>query len=230
LVWVIAHRGVAVSDRENTVGAFLAAVQAGADGVELDVRATADGALVVHHDAVLPSGLQISNLPAAGLPDHLPTLDAALDACAGLTVNVEVKSAPNEVDWDPSEATAAAVARLIGRRGAQARTIVSSFGLAAIDQVRAVDPTIPTGWLTLPGYDQHAALETVAERGHVALHPHHSAVSAELVAAAHERGLAVNTWTVDDPARMQVLAAWGVDAIITNDVALALATLATLRQ
>lgn len=201
----------------------MAAARLGADGVELDVRRGADGALVVHHDAVLPDGRAISNVSTSEIPAEVPLLDAALDACAGLLVNIEVKNAPNEADWDPAESIARAIARLVVDRGAQSHVIVSAFSLASIDAVRDEAPTVPTGWLTLPGYDQLGALESVVERGHHAVHPHHSAVNPELVDAAHGAGLRLYTWTVDDPERIAELADWGVDGVITNvpDVALA---------
>ena len=109
------------------------------------------------------------------------------------------------------------------------RVIVSSFNLAAIDAVRRAEPDVATGWLTVSGYDQHRALATAAERGHGALHPHHSAVTPDLVVAAHDLGLALNTWTVDDPARMVELAGWGVDTIITNVVEVAVGVLRPTR-
>ncbi len=67
----------------------------GADGVELDVRRTQDGALVVHHDADLPGVGPIARLAVAELPPEVPLLEAALNACGPLTVNIEVKNLPN---------------------------------------------------------------------------------------------------------------------------------------
>lgn len=207
----------------------MAAARLGAHGVELDVRRGADGALLVHHDAVLPGGERISNLSVRDVPEYVPLLDAALDALdAGgdLFVNIEVKNSMAEPDFDPTESVAAAVARLVVERGRQGRTVVSSFNLAAIDMVRAVDPTVPTGWLTLAGYDQFDALATAADRGHGWLNPHDSAVTPGLVEAAHAVGIGVSVWTVDDPDRIRELAAWGVDSVITNVPDLALAALA----
>jgi glycerophosphoryl diester phosphodiesterase len=223
LVSVIAHRGASARFRENTVEAFVGAARLGADGVELDVRRSGDGALVVHHDAVLPSGAHISNLSVAEIPAHVPLLDAALDACAELFVNIEVKNSPVEPDFDPAESVAAAVARVVAERGRQRSTLVSSFNLNAIDTARSVDPAVATGLLVVPGFDPLAALDVAARRGHAALNPHHSAVTPELVTRAHDLGLAVHTWTVDDPDRIRELAAFGVDAVITNvpDVAIA---------
>ncbi|MEL0040065.1 MAG: glycerophosphodiester phosphodiesterase family protein, partial [Ilumatobacter sp.] len=68
--------------RENTLEAFQAAVALGSDGIELDVRRTVDAALVIHHDAQLPDGRVIRESRRDELPDWLPELHSALDACA----------------------------------------------------------------------------------------------------------------------------------------------------
>jgi glycerophosphoryl diester phosphodiesterase len=219
-VW--AHRGASVTERENTVPAFLAAARQGAAGVELDVRRAKDDSLVVHHEATLPDGRAILDLTRAELPDHVPLLEAALDACRDLLVNIEIKNVEADSDYDPEEQLAAAVTALVQRRDARDKVIVSSFSLATIDRVRELDPTVPTGYLTSPRWDQMTSLQRAADHGHVALHPHHTTVGKDLVDHAHERGLAVNTWTVDDPDRIRWLASLRVDAVITNvpDVAI----------
>lgn len=222
---VFGHRGASSVERENTIAAFEAAARLGADGVELDVRRTADGAMVVHHDAALPDGRVIVEVPAVALPSDVPTLRDALIACEGMHVNIEIKNVPIDPDYDPTEAVAAHVVDLVQEMDLREQVIVSSFGLAAIDAVRTLDPSVPTGWLTLASYDQLRALDTAVEHGHTALHPFFSTVTDELVTAAHGTGVAVNTWTVDDPVEMERLAALGVDALITNDVALAVTTL-----
>jgi glycerophosphoryl diester phosphodiesterase len=214
-IW--AHRGASVAKPENTLDAFRAAKALGADGVELDVRRSRDSALVIHHDATLADGRAIHELEVGDLPPEVPLLDAALDACDGLVVNIEIKNVPIDVDWDPSEFVAEAVTALVQERGAQELVVVSCFGLAAIDRVRALDPSIPTGYLISARWDQVGALQRAVDGGHAAFHPHESVVTADLVARAHDAGLAVNTWTVDDPDRMRWLVdECGVDAIITN--------------
>ena len=225
-VW--AHRGASAAERENTLAAFAAAVAMGADGVELDVRRTADGALAVHHDAVLADGRPLVELTAAELPAHVPLLDAALDACGDLVVNVEVKNLPGEPDHDPDERVAEAVARLVVAEGLQERILVSSFNLLAIDRCVAVDPSVPTGFLVLLAPDRDVAgriVDRARRHGHRAIHPHHVGVTPYLVEHCAAVGLACNTWTVDDPQRMRELAALGVDAIVTNVPDLALETL-----
>jgi len=188
----------------------------GADGVELDVRASADGALVVHHDAEIPGVGPVARLGVGDLPVWVPLVGVVLDACAGLTVVLEVKNLPTEPDWDPSEGAAIALAALLGERGSYQDFVVSSFSLAVLEAVRSADPAVVTAWLTLPGFDQSQALRTVVERGHCQLHPHHRAVTGELVEEAHGAGVGVTTWTVDEAAAIRELADQGVDGIITN--------------
>lgn len=219
------HRGASAVRPENTLDAFAEALRLGADGVELDVRRTADGAMAVHHNADLADGRFIYELERGALPPSVALLDAVLDATGPMMVNVEIKNVPVDPDFDPTETVAGQVVDLVTARGAVERVVVSSFGLAAIDAVRARNAGIATGWLTLVAYDQLRALETAVERGHNALNPYFSAVTAELVNAAHDAGVAINTWTVDDPDEMRRLADLGVDAIITNDIATAVATL-----
>jgi glycerophosphoryl diester phosphodiesterase len=230
---VIGHRGAPRRAPENTLASFRAAVALGADGVELDVRRTRDGRLAVHHDAHLADGRAIVETPWSALPDEVPDLAAALDACAGLDlVNVEIKNWPTDVDFDETAAIADAVAEVLASRPAaeRARLLVSCFHLPTLDRVRRLDPDLATGWLVfgpLPGGPEDdpvaALVAEAADHGHGALHPHHSAVTPELVAAAHEAGIAVNTWTCNEPDRIRWLAEVGVDGVVTDvpDVALA---------
>ena len=222
MVLVLGHRGASATTPENTIEAFAEARRLGADGVELDIRRTADDALAVHHDAVLPDGRKLVDLRVQELPPSVPLLESALDVCEGLLVNVEIKNAPQDPDFDAEHAIAARVAAVVSDRD---QILVSCFNLAPLDAFRLVDPATPTGWLTVPAWDQARAVTQAADRGHLALHPHESAVTAELVEAAHRAGLAVNTWTVDDPERMRQLATVGVDAVITNVVDVAIRTL-----
>jgi glycerophosphoryl diester phosphodiesterase len=222
---VIAHRGACRVRQENTVEAFREAGRMGADAVELDVRRTADGTLAVHHDATLADGRTLKDLSAADLPVWIPDLEAALIACEGMDVNIEIKNWPADVDYDPDDAVAAQVVALVGALDWRARVIVSSFNMATIDRVRALDRDIATGWLTGGAVDPVAAVERVVAGGHGALHPHFATVTAESVACAHDAGLAVNTWTVDDPETMGRLAGWRVDGIVTNVPDVAIATL-----
>ena len=213
---VIAHRGASIAFPENTVEAFAAARRMGADMVELDVRRTTDGLLAVHHDARLGDGRLLMDTAAGALPAHVPLLDAAIAACEGMTVNVEVKNFPGDPDFEESELVATRVAELVSAAGLQDRVLVSSFNLHAIDHVRGIDPDIPTAWLVSPPIDLAEVLGRLERHGHRVVHPQDVAVTEALVTAAHERGVVVNPWTVDDPARMVALAAMGIDGVCTN--------------
>lgn len=222
-IW--AHRGSTAEARENTLGAFRAARAAGADGVELDVRSTVDGVLVVHHDVALEDGRVIARTGADHLPSWLPTLEAVLEECRGLTVDVEVKNLATEAGYDPEEGTAVGAALLVVRLGMTAGVVISAFAMAAIDAAKATSPDIATGWLTVAGYDQLDALALAAERGHSALHPRHETVTGELVEAAHRLDMAVHAWTADEPDDIRRVADADVDAVITNVPDLAMAAL-----
>jgi glycerophosphoryl diester phosphodiesterase len=226
---VLAHRGACRVALENTLEAFAAARSLGADGVELDVHRSADGALVVHHDAVAPGfGVlaehELGEIRAA-LP-FVPSLAEVLEVCAGMLVNVEVKNLPGDADHDPDERAAASVVELLHARERRDDVLVSSFSLRTIDRVRELDPSFPTGFLMLVGFDPHAAASVAHDRGHRALHPDVRALGGRAASAvtahAHDLGLDVNVWTVDASDEIRRLAAAGVDGIVTNvpDVAL----------
>ncbi|MGH9133879.1 MAG: glycerophosphodiester phosphodiesterase [Ilumatobacteraceae bacterium] len=223
---VIAHRGASRAARENTVEAFRLAVAMGSDGIELDVRRTRDGHLVVHHDARLAGGQAIVDLARHDLPAHIPDLRDALLACAGSggrqpVVNIEIKNDAAEPDFDDTRAVAPRVVAEALSVGDRHRWLISAFDLATVDAVHAFDPEIPTAWLVavVPG----DAVAVLRERGHRALHPWVETLDRSSVDACHAEGIAVNTWTCDDPDRMRELIDWGIDGICTNvpDVALA---------
>lgn len=225
---VLAHRGARRRAAENTLEAFAVARTLGADGVELDVRRTADGVLVLHHDPAPPDGPVLATVTHAEVTARfpsIPTLPEALDVTAGLLVNVEIKNLPWEPDFDADESVAGAVVDLVRGRGTD-RVLVSSFHLPTIDRVHERAPEIPTAFLFLVGTDLGSVVDLVAGRGHGALHPDVRALTgaagSDLVAAAHDRGLAVNVWTVNDPAEIARMADLGVDGIVTDvpDVAL----------
>lgn len=219
---IIAHRGASHAERENTVVAFRAAGAMGADGVELDVRRTADDRLVVHHDAFLPDGRAIVGTRAADLPEHVPSLAAALDACDGMFVNIEIKNDPAEPDHDPADWVAHRLGGLLVRRGGGIRWLISSFRFDTVVACRRILPSVRTAYL-VEAVDEDVIGRTAAA-GHDAIHPWVETLDEPSVRAAHAAGLAVNTWTCDDPERIRALIRWGVDGICTNvpDVALAL--------
>ena len=231
MVRVIAHRGASATHPENTLEAFRAAKQQGAGGIELDVRLSADGVLVVHHDAHLADGTLLRGLTAEEMPDWIPTLYEALEVAGDMWVNVEIKNVPDEPDYDDEHQISVAVAGLVAATLAGAepsgpaseRIIVSSFNVDSVERIRTMDAGIPLALLVWGQADPGSLIGRAAAHGFEAIHPHDILVDKSFVRRAHDAGLQVNVWTVDDPKRMVALAEFGVDGIITNtpDVAVA---------
>jgi glycerophosphoryl diester phosphodiesterase len=229
---VLAHRGASRRHRENTLEAFTAARAEGADGVELDVHRSADGALVVHHDAAVDRFGVLAEHPLAriraDLP-YVPTLPEVLDACAGLLVNIEIKNLPGDDDFDADESVAAGVVALLHERAGSDDVLVSSFHLPTIDRVKVLDPSVRTAYLTVLEPPPIAAADVAEARGHDAIHPFFGVLTdetaADIVLHAHALGVDVNTWTVNGSDDVARLAAVGVDGIITDTPADALGAL-----
>ena len=218
MIRIFGHRGASAAEPENTIAAFQRAKAMGADGVELDVRRHESGLLAVAHDAVLGTALAPS----------VPSLASALDACEGMTVNIEIKNMQGDPDFDHEESLALRVVELLHERGKRDDVFVSSFNLSCIDRVRQLDESIPTAFLVMIAPDDDVAgrvVDRCKRHGHGALNPHHAGVTPRLMELAHAADLAVHTWTVDDPERMKQLAALGVDSIITNVPDIAIQTL-----
>ena len=220
---VYAHRGCTDGFVENTLEAFSEARRLGADGVELDVRLTADGALVVHHDAEIPGIGPVADRHVRDLPGHVPLLSDALAVCEGMVVNVEIKNAPSDPGHDTGETVAALTAATVDEAGWTSRVIVSSFQLSTLRAVRAADSRLALGMLWGVAADPKEALAEAVSAGFRAVHPFVVSVDATLVEAAHGAGLAVNVWTVNAEADLRAMVAAGVDAVITDRPAEAIA-------
>jgi glycerophosphoryl diester phosphodiesterase len=216
---VVAHRGASAAHPPgNTLEAFRAAAALGADWVELDVRPTVDHAVAVHHDAELPDGRSIAGLAATELPEWVPLLDASLEACAGMGVNVEIKA---DCPRETHEAVVEAVVGLLRGLGDPDRFLVTSFSWDLVDRVRSLAPELPTGLLAVDLGSGPDPVAAAVAGGHRAVNPWDPFVDEALVAQAHAAGIEVNAWTVDDPDRIAALVALGVDSVITNRPALA---------
>jgi len=228
---ILAHRGASAAAPQNTLVAFRKAMELGADGVELDVQLSADGAVVVIHDFVvdkttdgtgrvaekmlaelkaLDAGTRFSPQFAG---ERIPTLAQVFEALEGkLLVNVELK------DFNPrSSALAGPVVEVIRKHAMERRVLFSSFNPFALRAVKRLAPQIPAGLLVAPDmaiYLRRAWLAPFVP--HEARHPESSMVTAQTMKWYRAHGLRVNVWTVDDPAEMRRLIALGVDGVITN--------------
>ncbi|MDH4148771.1 MAG: glycerophosphodiester phosphodiesterase [Acidimicrobiia bacterium] len=227
---VIAHRGASHAARENTIEAFELARALGADGVELDVRVSADGGLAVHHDAHLADGRAIGDLRFDELPPHVPSLGDALAACAGMVVNIELKNDPREASFRPPAELAARLGATLAPlvAPAAASLLISSFHRPTVDALAEATPGRRSALLVERGLLDAAFLASLADAGHVALNAGDVLVDAVLVDAVHVAGLELYVWTVDSPVRIAELGGWGVDGVISNRPDVARAALAGL--
>jgi len=228
---VIAHRGASLAHPENTLAAFEAGIGAGADMVELDVRLTADGELAVVHDPDVPAGLvhelTLDQLRGDGEPaTRVPTLRETLELLRGrAAVEIEIKNYGSEPGYEPGGGPriVEAVVGLV-RELRFPDALVASFDPECVDRARRLAPEIATGQLVEGIVDLAAALDGAAERGHAFLLPDVRLVEQagpEFVAHAHERGVRLGVWTLNEPEPIERLFAWGVDAVESDDPAMA---------
>lgn len=220
---VYGHRGCTEGFRENTLEAFVEARRRGADGVEFDVRRSADGALVVHHDAHVEGVGLICETPVARLPDYVPLLAQVIEACGDMEMNVEVKNHPGDPGYDPGGSLARAVAAELVEAGRLDGVVVSSFDAPTIEAVRAAESALAIGWLLGGLADLDAGLTSAVRAGYQALHPHFARVTASLVERCHRAGVAVNVWTPNTDAELEAMFGLGVDTVITDRLSAALA-------
>ena len=231
---VIAHRGASAVAPENTLAAFAAARDAGADGVEFDVHVCASGQAVVFHDDDLERMAgrpeRIDEMPLYALrrielPDgqRIPTLDAVLAALPSpMLLNIELKTTRGT----RRGRLVGAVLESIRRAGAGPRVLISSFDPRLLLRVRIAWPALPTGivfrsrqrWPMRAGWPGRLLAPA-------AIHPEWRLVTAARVRRWASGGRLVNTWAIDDPDVLRRMATLGVDAVLTNDPAAARAAL-----
>ncbi|HZQ99771.1 MAG TPA: glycerophosphodiester phosphodiesterase family protein [Chloroflexota bacterium] len=212
---VVGHRGASAYAPENTLASFELALQQGADMVECDVHLSRDGRPVVIHDHTLDRTTGGSGPVAALAADELrslgvPTLDELLDWCQGrIPLSVELKNGP--VFY---EGLAERVVDLIQARGMLDQTNLISFDHQAIRRAKELAPTISAGVLFAARLVDAPAVAHAAWADVVL--PQAGFATPDVVDQAHQAGLAISVWTVDEPALAVELADRGVDAIATN--------------
>lgn len=210
---VIAHRGASAVELENSLAAFRAAARLGADAVELDVHASADGGLFVHHDETLDGTHHLAHLSARRIAEHrlangepVPTLAQALDAARGLRVFVEAKSLAPAYD----DAFLATLDRGPNPDG----YAVHSFDHRITRRLKGRRPSLPCGALSTSYLLRPVC--PLEDADATALWQEYRLIDRDLVAAVHDYGGLVYAWTVDDAERMRDLLECGVDGLCTN--------------
>jgi glycerophosphoryl diester phosphodiesterase len=217
---VIAHRGASRERPENTLDAFERALALASDGIELDVHVTADGSVVVHHDAIPNAGTDATDLawrPFSAMTlaevrrvrvagaHAIPTLEEVLELVGSrCTIYCELKGAGSVERAAPL---------LAAHRGP---TAMHSFDHRAVRRAAELAPDVPRGILLSSRLVDTTHALRVARATTLWIHREH--VDRELVDEVHAGGGTVIVWTVNDPLDVARVTAFGTDGICTDDV------------
>jgi glycerophosphoryl diester phosphodiesterase len=210
---IFAHRGACAHAPENTLAAFELALAQGAHGLELDAKLSADGEVVVIHDATTDrtTGMRghVSQLPLAALRE--------LDAGSFFSETFKGEKIP----------TLAEVCELVKRFGLEQSVLLSSFLPANLARTRSLLPAVPRGLLALSGWLGWWARSFGFNFGdYQVLHPNLRDMTPQQVSRVHRLKRRVYVWTVNAAEDMRRLFAWGADGIFTDDPRLATQVLA----
>lgn len=227
---VIAHRGASGYAPENTMEAFLLAIEQGADGIELDVQLSRDGIPVVIHDETIDrvtdrtgyvkdytlQELKELTVLKDRFPQYsqskIPTLKEVLEAVkpSGIQVNIELKTG---IYWYPD--IEKKVAGIVEETGMKEKIIYSSFNHYSVQRIKEIVPDAETAYLYS---DVILNVEDYARKTKVdGLHPAvYHVKMADFLKKYIKSGLNVRVWTVNEEADMKALTEAGVTAVITN--------------
>lgn len=256
------HRGARGLLPENTIPAFLKALEYPITTLELDVVISSDQKVVISHEpwmssvicqqpdgTAIPEGadqeFRLYEMPYseiatfdcgstghAGFPEQAPMsvskplLDSLFPAVARYcqehdrplpNYNIEIKSRP---EWDntltpPPAEFAKLVLTVIEQAGVRARVCIQSFDDRSLRAVRDLDPDLTTAWLVADSDGLEANLEELGFLPTI-YSPYYKLLTANVVREAHEQGLQVIPWTINEVEEMRALIAMGVDGIITD--------------
>ncbi len=240
---VMAHRGYSGAYPENTMLSFRKAVEVGTDGIELDVHATKDGVLVVHHDERVDRTTdgtgricdlrfeELHRFNAAKLwadryaPERIPAFEEYCEWAAGeeIFTNIEIKT-DNTYYPDIEQKTWDTVVKY----GLEKKVLFSSFNHFSLTRMKQIVPE----YVELGALVEHESGVKVypgaycKSAGFSCYHPPIAALTDENVRDCREHGIKINVWTVNDMAGLEKLHAWGVEGIITNFPSVPMAWLA----
>jgi len=230
---IVAHRGASAHAPENTIPSFELAVRQGADAIELDVHLSADGQVAVIHDETLERTTTGSGSVASLTMDQIRSLDAGARFGDGSFAGqaLRVPTLPEVLDWlpqgvglvieikartaVPSTVAAIAASRLAGSGDCS----LVSFDEASIDAARELDPALTTGLLLVPSDRLERGMTYAVEHNHALVLPFDGdlgldpSMPLQMAAALGRR---ICPYGVEDPQRMQQLAALGTWGIVTN--------------
>lgn len=216
---VLAHRGFAGSNPENSLPAFDAAINAGATHIETDVHLSKDGQVVIFHDDTF-KGKPLIEWDRSELPEYVPTMKEALQAFPEARFNIDVKSAQ----------AASALAQIINEENAHGRVLLTSFSSARrraatvaltrpVAQSAAASEFIPAliaaklgwSWLVKRSLRHVDALQIPARALGM------NAITPRTMMAYQRAGVFVHVWTINDAVQMDQLVSLGVNGVVTDE-------------
>ncbi len=233
---IFAHRGASAHAPENTLAAFELALAQGADGIELDVKLSADGHVVVIHDPTTDRttgargrvkdlslaelrGLNAGSFYSANFSaEKIPMLEEVFEAFGKkIFINVELTNYNT-----PRDHLVESVCMLVKKFNVQKHVMFSSFYASNLSKARSYLPEVPCGLLAFNGLlGAWARSFGFAFGKYAALHPYLKDVTPQQVQRVHRLKGRVHVWTVNAEEDMRRLFGWGVDAIFTDDPQLA---------
>lgn len=234
--FIFAHRGASAHAPENTLAAFELAIAQNADGIELDVKLSADGQVVVIHDPTVDRTTgahgRVKDLSLAELRslnagsffapnfagEKIPTLEEVFETVGKrIFINVELTNYNS-----PRDQLVETVCMLVKKFNLQKQVMFSSFFASNLSKAASYLPEVPRGLLALNGFAGAWARSFGYFFGkYQALHPYLNDVTPEQVQRVHRLRGRVHVWTVNKAEDMRRLFHWGVDAIFTDDPQLA---------
>jgi len=229
---VYAHRGDRSRAPDNTLEAYELAVEAGADGIELDVRRTSDGELIMSHDDRSPGFAPFVEMTLAEVRDGLPDIPTFVETLAAVPqkvwLNVEIKNFPDEADFDESRWTVEKAIETIVAYDDPARIVLSSFDSETVRRAGAVRQDLLRGQLIRAPFDIDVGIEVATDLAAHALHAnmgYFGSAANETAAKIREADLAVVVWGANTTSDVHFVVEAGVDVLITDDPAMARRTI-----
>lgn len=233
---IFAHRGASAQAPENTIASFELALAQQADAIELDVKLSSDGIVIVHHDPTVDRTTngkghikdltlaEIKKLDAGGFfsekfhGEKIPTLEEVFESVGRRTlINVELTNYKT-----PRDQLVESVCMLVKKHQMQKRVLFSSFLASNLTKAYSYLPDVPRGLLALNGLLGSWSRSFGFTFGkYQALHPYLTDMTQQEVSRVHRLRRRVHVWTVNQAEDMRRLFGWGVDGIFTDDPQLA---------
>lgn len=225
---VYAHRGDRSRAPDNTLMAYQLAVEAGADGIEMDVRRTADGVLVMSHDDRIIGEPPISDLTFEELRKTTPEVPSLVETLAAVPrrvfLNVEIKNQPDEAGYDETRTIVDESIALIELHDDLSRILLSSFDAGSVERAASSRSDIVCGQLITEHVSVDAGIRMATDLHVDALHPPMNAfrmTPKDTVRSIHRAGLSAVVWNANTSDDVRSVASAGVDIIITDDPSMA---------